>query len=207
MLTGRYPFEQECWTNDDYLRSDARDVAAQPRAPRATGPVLAGRLHSMGPDQLHGYARAHGRRSQPELGRRAAPRPRRARQGQRSVAREPRPLGHRPVGVPGEGRRKPPRRRAITCARSAQRSATATSTPFCLTVGFLLPHPPYVAWREDYERFAGRVPPPAHRRAAVAAARVGSVVAREPRHRRRRRRARARARAPRTTRSSTAWTR
>ena len=23
MLTGRYPFEQECWTNDDYLRSDA----------------------------------------------------------------------------------------------------------------------------------------------------------------------------------------
>jgi choline-sulfatase len=32
--------------------------------------------------------------------------------------------------------------------------------PFCLTVGFLLPHPPYVAWREDFERFSGRVPPP-----------------------------------------------
>jgi choline-sulfatase len=34
--------------------------------------------------------------------------------------------------------------------------------PFCLTVGFLLPHPPYVAWREDYARFEGRVPMPAH---------------------------------------------
>ena len=92
-----------------------------------------------------------------------------------------------------------PRRRASTCARSAQRGATAIDEPFCLTVGFLLPHPPYVAWREDYERFAGRVPPPAHRRAADAAARVGSVVARESRHRRRRRRRRRCARAPRTT--------
>src|SRR6185437_4111339 len=32
--------------------------------------------------------------------------------------------------------------------------------PFSLTAGYLLPHPPYVAWREDYERFAGRVKPP-----------------------------------------------
>ena len=23
MLTARHPYEQECWTNDDYLRSDA----------------------------------------------------------------------------------------------------------------------------------------------------------------------------------------
>ena len=55
MLSGRWPYEQECWTNDDYLRSDA------PTWLHALGaahyrPVLAGRLHSMGPDQLHGYA-------------------------------------------------------------------------------------------------------------------------------------------------------
>ena len=55
MLTGRYPFEQECWTNDDYLRSDA---ATWLHSCGAAGyrPALAGRLHSMGPDQLHGYA-------------------------------------------------------------------------------------------------------------------------------------------------------
>jgi len=55
MLTGRYPYEQECWTNDDYLRSDA---ATWLHAVGAVGyrPVLAGRLHAMGPDQLHGYA-------------------------------------------------------------------------------------------------------------------------------------------------------
>ena len=54
MLTGRHPYEQECWTNDDYLRPDA---ATWLHSVGAAGyrPVLAGRLHSMGPDQLHGY--------------------------------------------------------------------------------------------------------------------------------------------------------
>jgi choline-sulfatase len=44
----------------------------------------------------------------------------------------------------------------------AQRRRNGNEEPFCLTVGFLLPHPPYVAWREDFERFAGRAPPPTH---------------------------------------------
>jgi choline-sulfatase len=33
--------------------------------------------------------------------------------------------------------------------------------PFCLSVGFMLPHPPYVAWPEDYALFAGKVDVPA----------------------------------------------
>ena len=74
-------------------------------------------------------------------------------------------------------------RRATTCARSAPRGARGERDPFCLTVGFLLPHPPYVAWREDYERFAGPRAAAGACRAAVAAARVGAVVARESRHR------------------------
>ena len=55
MLTARHPYAQECWTNDDYLRSDA---ATWLHALGAAGyrPTLAGRLHAMGPDQLHGYA-------------------------------------------------------------------------------------------------------------------------------------------------------
>jgi choline-sulfatase len=51
---------------------------------------------------------------------------------------------------------------ACTFLRNVAKAREAGDTdPFCLSVGFLLPHPPYVAWREDYERFQGRVPPPA----------------------------------------------
>jgi choline-sulfatase len=65
----------------------------------------------------------------------------------------------------------------------AQARREGNQDPFCLTVGFLLPHPPYVAWREDYARFDGRF-----RRRRMHSRRVprthGSVVAREPRARR-----------------------
>jgi len=55
MLTGRWPYRQECWTNDDVLRSD---LLTWPHALGAAGydPVLIGRLHAIGSDQLHGYA-------------------------------------------------------------------------------------------------------------------------------------------------------
>ncbi len=89
----------------------------------AIGPVLAGRLHSMGPDQLHGYAERMVGDHSPELGRRAAPRSRRARQGERSVAREPRALRHRPVGVPGQGHRDGRGRVRASAQRRAARRA------------------------------------------------------------------------------------
>ena len=137
MLTGRYPAEQECWTNDDYLRSDAPTWL---HAAGAAGyrPVLAGRLHSMGPDQLHGYARRMVGDHSPNWG-----------------------------GVPRHDLGVLDKANETTAAAcdylrevgAARRGGDAT--PFCLTLGLLLPHPPYVAWREDYERFAGRVPPPA----------------------------------------------
>src|SRR3954463_8106854 len=46
MLTARHPYAQECWTNDDYLRSDA---ATWLHSLGAAGyrPLLSGRLHSM----------------------------------------------------------------------------------------------------------------------------------------------------------------
>jgi choline-sulfatase len=45
--------------------------------------------------------------------------------------------------------------------REGVRARTGRSRePFCLTVGFMLPHPPYVAQVEDFRRFAGRVPSP-----------------------------------------------
>ena len=55
MLTGRHPYENEVWTNTHILS------AAVPTLAHALGaggyrPVLIGRMHARGPDQLHGYA-------------------------------------------------------------------------------------------------------------------------------------------------------
>jgi choline-sulfatase len=160
MLSGRYPFEQECWTNDDYLRSDA---ATWLHSAGAAGyrPVLAGRLHAMGPDQLHGYAQRMVGDHSPNWG--GVPR---HDLGVLDKANDPwrESLERSGIGQSAYQVKDAETTRAacdhLRKLGAAQRAGEGQ--PFCLTVGFLLPHPPYVAWREDYERFAGRVPPPAH---------------------------------------------
>ena len=54
MLAGRYPSDIEVWTNNQILDSGVPTMA---HAMGAAGyrPVLIGRMHSIGPDQLHGY--------------------------------------------------------------------------------------------------------------------------------------------------------
>ena len=54
LLSGRYPSEQDVWMNDDFLPSDIPTFA---HSLGASGyePTIIGRLHSIGPDQLHGY--------------------------------------------------------------------------------------------------------------------------------------------------------
>lgn len=159
MLTGRYPFEQECWTNDDYLRSDAPTWL---HAAGAAGyrPVLAGRLHAMGPDQLHGYARRMVGDHSPNWG--GVPR---HDLGVLDKANDPwrESLERSGIGQSAYQVKDIETAKAacdyLRDVGAARRSGD--DTPFCLTLGLLLPHPPYVAWREDYERFAGRVPPPA----------------------------------------------
>jgi choline-sulfatase len=160
MLTGLHPYEQECWTNDDYLRSDATTWL---HAAGAAGyrPVLAGRLHSMGPDQLHGYAERMVGDHSPNWG--GVPR---HDLGVLEKANDPWRESLERSGVGQSAYQiKDAETTAAACdylrARSQERR-NGEARPFCLTVGFLLPHPPYVAWREDYDRFAGRIPPPAH---------------------------------------------
>jgi len=160
MLTARHPYAQECWTNDDYLRSDA---ATWLHAAGASGyrPALAGRLHSMGPDQLHGYAlRTVGDHS-PNWG--GVPR---HDLGVLDKANDPWRESLQRSGVGQSAYQvKDVATAASACEfleATAQTRRDGNADPFCLTVGFLLPHPPYVAWREDYDRFSGRVPPPTH---------------------------------------------
>ncbi len=172
MLSGRYPFEQECWTNDDYLRSDA---ATWLHSAGAAGyrPVLAGRLHAMGPDQLHGYAQRMVGDHSPNWG--GVPR---HDLGVLDKANDPwrESLERSGIGQSAYQVKDAETTRAacdhLRKLGAAQRAGEGQ--PFCLTVGFLLPHPPYVAWREDFERFAGRVPPPAHGAPPSPPHRVGS---------------------------------
>ena len=160
MLTARHPYEQECWTNDDYLRSDAPTWV---HGVGAAGyrPVLAGRLHSMGPDQLHGYAERMVGDHSPNWG--GVPR---HDLGVLDKANDPWRESLERAGVGQSAyqvKDAETARAACEFLRNAAKArAAGRADPFCLTVGFLLPHPPYVAWREDYERFRGRVPPPAH---------------------------------------------
>ncbi len=55
MLSGRHPYQNDCWTNEHILDSGIPTIA---HAMGAAGyrPALAGRMHSLGPDQLRGYA-------------------------------------------------------------------------------------------------------------------------------------------------------
>lgn len=158
MLTARHPSAQQCWTNDDFLVSDR---ATWPHALGAAGyrPILVGRLHAMGPDQLHGYAERQIGDHSPNWG--GVPR---HDMGVLNETNDP----HRASVVrsgPGESvyevkDRDVTRAAVETLNRIGIARRAGDDSPFALTVGFMLPHPPYVATKADYARFAGRVPPP-----------------------------------------------
>jgi choline-sulfatase len=155
LLTGRWPSTQACWTNSDMLASD---IPTYLHGLGAAGyaPALVGRLHSIGPDQLHGYvAREVGDHSSNWVG---------------AVTHDMGPLN----------RTNEPFRTSLERAGKGQSSyelhdcdvadaarawlerhaaarARGAARPFALGVGFMLPHQPYVARAEDYARYVGRV--------------------------------------------------
>ena len=54
MLTGRHPYQNEVWTNNQYLHS-AIPTFAHSLGAAGYKPVQIGRMHFNGPDQLHGF--------------------------------------------------------------------------------------------------------------------------------------------------------
>jgi choline-sulfatase len=159
LLTGRHPYAQDCWTNDDFLGSD-RPTLAHALGAGGYEPVLIGRLHAMGPDQLHGYVRREiGDHSPNWIG---IPR---HDMGVLADANDPTPESLERSG-PGQSayELKDLDVAAAACGyldAVGARRRHGDRAPFSLTVGFMLPHPPYVARAEDYARYEGRVPPPA----------------------------------------------
>jgi choline-sulfatase len=159
MLTARHPSAQDCWTNDDFLASDR---ATWPHALGAAGyqPILISRLHAMGPDQMHGFvAREVGDHS-PNYGGVA-----RHDMGPLNDTNDPNRVS---VDVSGPGQSSYQLKDMETADAAiaalegiAARRAAGHEEPFCLSVGFMLPHPPYIAWPEDYALYAGRIGMPA----------------------------------------------
>ena len=55
MLTGLHPYQNEVWTNSHVLDSGIPTLAHAMGAANYR-PIIIGRMHFVGPDQLHGYA-------------------------------------------------------------------------------------------------------------------------------------------------------
>ncbi|MSU88701.1 sulfatase-like hydrolase/transferase [Rhodobacteraceae bacterium 2CG4] len=153
MLTARHPSRQDCWTNDDHLASD---IPTWLHALGAAGhrPELVGRLHAIGPDQTHGYAARQVGEHSPnwpgvpfhDLGALAG-------------TNNPDP---RSLAACGAGRSAyEAKDRDVTEAALATLDRIAEAgAPFCLTVGLMLPHAPYVAARRWIQHYLEVLPPP-----------------------------------------------
>lgn len=158
MLSGRHPFRNHVWTNDHALPGS---VATWPHALGAAGyrTRLDGRLHSIGTDQLLGF-------TERQVGDHSPNHPggRRSDLGVLMGTAAPTRVSLERSG-PGSN---PYQRHDLDVARAAtgslqefgERQRAGDSRPFALSVGFMLPHQPYVADPEDYALFEGLVPPP-----------------------------------------------
>ena len=156
-LTGRHSSDIEVWSNACFLRSDI-PTFAHGLGLAGYETVLGGRMHFVGPDQRHGFeARIIGDVSGPFPG---GPGP---------------DLGHIPTGTTGQSRNSVeisgPGRTAYqaydvavteACREFiARRDRTGHDRPFCLVMGYVLPHCPFICPRDLYDEYYHRVEVPA----------------------------------------------
>ena len=161
MLNGRYPYENEVWTNSHILDSGSPTFA---HAMGAAGyrPVLIGRMHSLGPDQLHGYTeRLVGDHGSNYLGGKGVDHGTlTGTAGPARVSLEKSGPGQSAYQVHDED---------VTVATvdylnrlGVRKRAGVLDEPFSISVGFMLPHQPFVARRKDYDLYDGVMTMPKH---------------------------------------------
>lgn len=166
LMTGKQPHENRCWLNGDVLNSGTPTYA---HALGAAGyrTALIGRMHFIGPDQTHGFGeRLVGDHSanwpgNPTLDHGEL----RGTSGPNAVS----------VTLSGAGVNAYDLKDRDTTAAAVgwlaeegKRQVGGATDPFHMTLGFMLPHPPYVADADDHHAMAGKVPPPAIDRPANA---------------------------------------
>ena len=158
MLTGRYPFENRVWTNSHILDS-ALPTFAHAMGAAGYRPVLIGRMHSVGPDQLHGYAERlvgdHGPNQPGGSSKGVGHGELNGTAGPSRISLEKSGHGQSGYQVHDED---------VTAAAvdylnrmGVQRRAGQSDQPFSLTVGYMLPHQPFIARREDYDYYRQRI--------------------------------------------------
>jgi choline-sulfatase len=155
-MTGRHCSDIGVWTNGCMLPSDIPTFA---HGLGAAGyeTVLGGRMHFVGPDQRHGFEKRI-------IGDVLSPLP-----------GGPGPdLGHIPTGTTGQTHRAVeiagPGRTAYqafdvdvtdTCRRFLEeRDGGDEERPFCLVVGYVLPHCPFICPKELYEEYLKKIDVP-----------------------------------------------
>ncbi len=159
MLSGRYPCDNQVWTNSHILDSGIPTFA---HAMGAGGyhPVLIGRMHSVGPDQLHGYAeRLVGDHGPNQPGGQGVD------HGQLSGTAGP---GRVSLRLSGHGQSAyQVHDEDVTAATvdylnrlGVAKRAGQAAEPFSLSVGFMLPHQPFVARLQDYRYYYENITPP-----------------------------------------------
>jgi len=155
MLCARYPCHTRVWGNEDILNSGMPTMAHSLGA-AGYDPVLVGRLHSVGPDQMQGYARREigdhhanwsgmPRVDMGPLEGTASPDPRSlqlAGIGQSAYQVKDEDVTTRALEVLDE---------LAADVRSGRRQR------FAMTLGLMLPHAPFVARKEDYAHYDGRI--------------------------------------------------
>ena len=157
ILTGRHPYGNQVWTNQHILDSGTPTFA---HAMGAAGyrPALIGRMHAIGGDQLHGYAeRLVGDHRSNYTGGTAVDHGMLAgTQGPHRVALEKSGTGQNAYQVHDEDVT------AATVEYLNRLGRRREADPFSISVGFMLPHQPYVARQADYALYDGKVPMPRH---------------------------------------------
>ena len=152
MLTGRHPFQNEVWTNEHGLNSGIPTLAHSMGA-GGYRPVLIGRLHSLGPDQLRGYTeRLVGDHESNYLGGSGTDR------GFLQGTNDPERIS---LERSGAGQSAYQVHDEVVAAAAIDylnnvgidRRSGQSDEPFNLTVGFMLPHAPFVARQEDYQLY------------------------------------------------------
>ncbi len=158
LLTGQYPYKQQCWANSDSLASDIPTTA---HALGAAGyhPILVGRMHAIGPDQIHGFAER-------DIGDHITDWYGGTPYSMGVLDKAQRPFRESLVNSgPGQMSyelvdREVTRRTLERLDEIAASRQSGDETPFSLNVGYMLPHQPYVADPEIYARYEGKIAPP-----------------------------------------------
>jgi len=152
MLSGRFPYENQVWTNSHILDS-AIPTFAHAMGAGGYRPVLIGRMHAVGPDQLHGYAeRLVGDHGPNQAGGKGVD------HGELSGTAGPSRISLEKSGHGQSAYQVHDEDVTVAaveylkCLGHRKRTGQAAE-PFSLSIGFMLPHQPFVARLEDYARY------------------------------------------------------